>query len=206
MSRDYRTPSLGRPTAPRRPETAVEYLWKLEESLRYWYSAAETKAQIALTLNGAFLAFFTGSILTNRSKVAETVAVFGVETWVFLAAMAAAVVGAIGCAVGCLMARGVWPRRIRQALTTHRVDPARGDTYQPEVAVAFAPLAELDPELFAARMRGIGPPFVVRALATDHIAWARNIRIKHRLVNWAFILTGAALGFFLGVGVSYLIR
>jgi hypothetical protein len=144
--------------------------------------------------------------LTNRDEMAKTVTVFGPETWVFLAGMAVGVVGSIFCTVACLMARGVWPNRIRKALVDHMVDPSRGDTYMPEVALAFAHLAELKPELFAKQMRGIGPQFVVQALATDHIAWSRNIRTKHRLVNWAFILTGFALGFFLCTWVSYLIR
>lgn len=51
---------------------AVDYLRKLDESLRYWYSAADTKAQVALTLNGVFLAFLTGSVLTSGDKVAKT--------------------------------------------------------------------------------------------------------------------------------------
>jgi hypothetical protein len=206
MSKDYRTQAAGRVAARRRPETGLDYLWKLDESLRYWYTAAETKAQVTLTLDVVFLAFFTGSILTKRDDVAKTVTAFGPETWVFLAGMAAGVVGSIFCAIGCLMARGVLPHRIRMALAEHKVDPRQGHTYKPEVARAFAHLAELKPEQFVKQMRGIGPQFVVQALATDHIAWSKNIRRKHRLVNLAFILTGVALCSFLCVGVSYLIR
>jgi hypothetical protein len=206
MPRDYRTRIVSRFATPPRPETAVEYLWKLEDALRYWYSAAETKAQVALTLNGVFLAFFTGSILTDQEKAAKTVAAFGPETWMFLAGMAAGVVGSIFCSVWCLMARGVWSKEIRKALADYGVNPDQGDTYRPEVAVFFAHLAELHPEHFAKRMRAIGPQFVAQALAADHIEWSRHIRAKHRWVNWAFVLTGTALGFFLCVGVSYLIR
>jgi hypothetical protein len=39
---------------------AADHQWKLDDHLRYWYSAAETKAQVVLTLNGVFLAFLTG--------------------------------------------------------------------------------------------------------------------------------------------------
>jgi hypothetical protein len=36
---------------------AVEYLRDLESGLRYWYQAAEIKAQVILAINGAFVAF-----------------------------------------------------------------------------------------------------------------------------------------------------
>ena len=83
------SPADSGPPSPPSDGTPVEYLWKLEESLRYWYSAAETKAQVVVTLNGVFLAFVTGSILTNSDKAALTLTVFGPETWMFLAGMAA---------------------------------------------------------------------------------------------------------------------
>jgi hypothetical protein len=201
------SPTADEPPSPSKsPETSVAYLRELEESLRYWYSAAETKAQVVLTLNGIFLAFLTGSMLTNRDKVTPTVAIFGPETWVFLAGMAAGLAGSILCAVACLMARGVWPRKVRKDLRDYRVDPDLADTYKPEVTVFFSHLAQLQPKHFVEQMRAIGPQFVVQALASDHIGWSKYILTKHRLVNGAFILTGIALGFFLCVGVSYLIR
>jgi hypothetical protein len=200
------SPAHGEQPSPPSAETAVAYLRELEESLRYWYSAAETKAQVVLTLNGVFLAFLTGSILTNRDKVTPTVAVFGPETWVFLAGMAAGLAGSIFCAVACLMARGVWPRKVRKDLRDYGVDPDRSDTYKPEVTVFFAHLAQLQPTRFAEQMRAIDLPYVAKALASDHIGWSVYIWRKHRLVNGAFILTGITLGFFLCVGASYLTR
>jgi hypothetical protein len=206
MPRDHRTGLVGRVATPDRPETAVEYLRKLEESLRYWYSAAEMKAQVALTRNGVFLAFLTGSVLTSGDKAATTVAVFGPETWAFVAGLAAGIAGAIFAAVRCLVARGCRSKDINKTFAHYDVDPERGDTYSPEVSVFFAYLAELRPEHFVKQMRAIGPQFVVQALATDHVLWSRYILAKHRWVNLAFSLTGVALGFFLCVGVSYLIR
>ena len=120
--------------------------------------------------------------------------------------MAAGVAGAIFCAIWCLMARGCRSKEIDKTFADYAVDPDRGDTYRPEITVFFANLARLRPEHFVEQMRAIGPQFVVQALATDHIDWSRKILDKHRLVNAAFSLTGVALGFFLCVGVSYLIR
>jgi hypothetical protein len=111
---------------------AVDYLRELEGRLRYWYSAAETKAQVVLTLNGVFLAFLTGSTLADRGDLARTTTAFGPETWVFLAGMGAGLAGAVACAVACLLARGVWPGQVRAALARHGVD--RGDVH-PQLSV-----------------------------------------------------------------------
>jgi hypothetical protein len=186
--------------------TAADYQWKLQDSLRYWYSAAETKAQVVLTLNGVFLAFITGSILGNREAVARTVAIFGAETWIFIAGMSIGSAGSITCAVCSLMARRVRVKRTREVIDRYSVDPDRADTYVPEITVFFTDLAELRPDLYAERMLLINPQFVVRALASMHVEWSKAIRRKHQLVNGAFILTGVALGFFICVSVSYLVR
>jgi hypothetical protein len=151
----------GEQVPPGSDGTAVEYLRELRESLRYWYTAAETKAQVVVTLNGVFLAFVTGSILANRDKAALTVTVFGPETWVFLAGMAAGVAGSVCCAVVCLMARGVgagWPWTRRR-----KGEPARAGPYQAEDTVSFAALARLQPDDFADQLLSINPPFVVEA-------------------------------------------
>jgi hypothetical protein len=186
--------------------TAADHQWKLEDSLRYWYSAAETKAQVVLTLNGVFLAFITGSILANREAAARTIAIFGAETWVFIAGMSMGSAGSITCAVCCLLARGVRAKRTREVLYRYGVDPDRADTYVPEVAIFFADLAELRPDLYAERMLLINHQFVVRALASMNVEWSKAIRRKHRWVNRAFVLTGVALGFFICMSVSYLVR
>jgi hypothetical protein len=52
----------------------------------------------------------------------------------------------------------------------------------------------------------INHQFVVRALASMNVEWSKAIRRKHRWVNRAFVLTGVALGFFICMSVSYLVR
>ena len=193
-------------TSARSYATAIDYQWKLEDILRYWYSAAETKAQVVLTLNGIFITFVTGSILANREAVAQTVAIFGAETWTFMAGMSMGSAGSIACAVVCLMARGVQAKRTQELLNRYMVDPNRADAYVAEVATFFADLAELRPDLYADLMLSINSQFIVRALASTHVEWSKAIRRKHRWVNRAFILIGVALGFFICVSVSYLAR
>jgi hypothetical protein len=94
----------------------------------------------------------------------------------------------------------------REVLRRYGVKPDQANTYAPEVTVFFAFLAELKPNRFAERMLSIDQQFVVKALASDHIAWSRQILHKHRWVDRAFIFTGITLGFFICVAVSYMIR
>src|SRR5262245_32886463 len=150
---------------------AIDHQWKLADTLRYWYSAAETKAQVVLTLNGIFITFATGSILVNREAVARTVTIFGAETWIFMAGMSIGSAGSLTCAVICLIARGVQSKRVHEMFNRYGVDLNKVDTYVPEVAIFFADLAELRPDLYADRMLSINPQFIVRALASTHVEW-----------------------------------
>jgi hypothetical protein len=185
---------------------ALDYLRHLEEGLRYWYQAAEIKAQVVLAINGALVAFLGGSLLGNRGDVAQTVAVFGPETWLFLAGLTVAFALSITCAVFCLIARGLRRQRVRAEFAHWEVDPTDAATYVPEVTGFFLYLAALEPAPFTERMGTVDPPFVLRALSSNRIRFARNILHKHRWVNRAFICTGIGLGFFLCLGISYLVR
>jgi hypothetical protein len=186
--------------------TAVAYLQELEGGLRYWYQAAEIKAQVVLAINGALVALLSGSLLGNRDDVARTVTVFGPETWVFLVGMTTAFALSIACAVICLVARGLQRKRVGEEFDRYGVDPSDAATYAPEVTAFFFYLAALESAPFTERMRTVDQAFVLRALSSNPVRFARNILRKHRWVNRAFVLTGVGLGFFLCLGVSYLIR
>ena len=183
-----------------------EYLRDLGTDLRYWYQAAETKAQLVLTVNGLFVTFITAFALARRADVAQATAVFGVETWIFLAGMSLCLALAILSAVTCLASRGVGRRKLQRLLRHYAVDPDKADTYAPESTVFFHFLSALKAAPFAERLRTADQDFIVRALASDIIGFAPYIVAKHRWVNRAFILTGMTLGFFLCTGISYLIR
>jgi hypothetical protein len=186
--------------------TALAYLRDLEGGLRYWYQAAEIKAQVVLAIDGALLALLSGALLGNRDDVARNVAVFGPETWVFLAGMTVGFALSIACALRCLVARGLRRKWVIEAFGRYRVDPTQAATYAPEVTAFFLYLAALQPEPFTQRMWTVDPPFVLRALASDRVRSAGNVLHKHQWVNAAFVCTGVGLGCVLGLGVSYLTR
>jgi hypothetical protein len=179
-----------------------EYLRDLRADLGYWYGSAEAKAQLVLTVNGLFVTFLTASALGTRADVAQATAVFGPETWAFLALMASCLALAILSAVMCVASRGVSRSRLRRSLTRYAVDPDNADIYVPELAVFFGHLSSLKAGPLVERLRTGDQDFIIQAMASEIIALAPDVVVKHRWVNRAFILTGLTLGFFLCTGIS----
>jgi hypothetical protein len=194
-----------RQTGPIDDQALHEYLKDLRADLRYWYTSAESKAQLVLTANGVFVTFLTAALGT-RTNVVQATSVFGPETWTFLALMASCLALAILSAVTCVASRGVSPRGLEKSLTRYAVDPDKADTYAPELAVFFGHLSRLKATPLVERLHAADQDFIIQALASEIIALAPNIVDKHRWVNRAFVLTGMTLGFFLSTGISYLIR
>lgn len=159
-----------------------------------------------LTVNGVFLTFLTTSALAGSQQFTMAMAVFGPETWIFLSGMSACLALAILSAVVCLASRGLSRAGLRRRLADLAVTPDSAATYPPELAVFFHDLSALRPDQFADRIMTCRQDFITTALATDIIEFAPYVVAKHRWVNRAFILTGLTLAFFLGTGLSYLIR
>jgi hypothetical protein len=210
-------PAANRPQSPRMSSTddrtsvstqqaALDYLRDIEADLRHWYRAAETKAQLILTVDGVFLTFLTTSVLTKRDDVARTTAAFGIETWAFLAGMSSCLTLSIMGAVACLASRGLGRRHRRNLLHQHHVKLDEADTYVPELTAFFFYLAALQPDQLSERMLTVDMDFVLRAHATDIVPFSQFIVAKHRWVNFAFMLTGTTLGLFLATGISYVLR
>jgi hypothetical protein len=65
-------------------ENAAEYTRRLYASTREWYTISETKAQLLLTVNGAFVTIFFGILFGKVGNLHAWAARFGPEAWVFL--------------------------------------------------------------------------------------------------------------------------
>ena len=188
------------------PDFSVAYLRRAHEAAADWYRSADAKAQIALTLDGIFVSFITGSLVTRRSDAAEIVEAFGPETWVALAGMVLAIAASLLSAVACLWSRTMSDAELRAAYTEHGVDPGRAATYRPETTLFFQHLAGLDRDELARFAPSIDEGFERTALSSQIVLLSRNVVKKHRWVNRAFALTAAGLACFLAVGASYVVR
>jgi hypothetical protein len=183
-----------------------DFLRDRASDLRYWYSSAESKAQLVLTANGVFVTFLTTAVLAGPGQAARAMAVFGPETWAFLGGMSACLALAIFSAVACVASRGLGAAGLRQRFKDLAVQADDATTYPAEIMVFFHYLSAMQPAQYAERILAASPDFLTRALASEIIEFAPNIVAKHRWVNRAFIFTGLTLAFFLCTGVSYLIR
>jgi hypothetical protein len=139
------------PDAQSRDDARREFVRDIATDLRYWYSSAESKAQLVLTVNGIFLTFLTTGMLASRSTAAQATAVFGPETWVFLAAMSACLGLGILSAVACLASRGLRKHGHLNELRHHAVNPHITGSYPPELAAFFYDLTALEPRRYADR-------------------------------------------------------
>jgi hypothetical protein len=86
-------------------DEALEYTRDLYKLVLDWYGNADTKAQILLTIDGAFLAFFTSSIFAKPEDLGFIIDKFWAGTWIFLGLMCICLVGSIVSALNCLRSR-----------------------------------------------------------------------------------------------------
>lgn len=185
---------------------AVDYARRLYELVINWYNNADAKAQVILTLDGAFLTFLTSSILGSPDDVAKIIAIFGTETWVFLILMGACLVASIASAMMCLLSRiFLLPQRD----DIMRREKARVETapkYSPNVMWFFQSISWLDHDKFKEQLKTVDKEFEVEALGSQIHLLAKKVTTKHRAVNWGFVFAGATLVCLLAVGVSYVVR
>jgi hypothetical protein len=62
----------------------VEYLRRVYASTREWYTADETKAQLLLAVNGAFVTVLFGVLFSRSDDVRARADYFGLDTWILL--------------------------------------------------------------------------------------------------------------------------
>ena len=185
---------------------ALDYARAVYGSVLGWYESADRKAQLILTIDGVFLSFLTGTLLSSPDDVAALVDGFGPETWTLLALMGVALLGSLGAALLCVISRLHTPDELHARLAAAGVRLDDGSTYPPSAMWFFQLLAELDPVQAERRLLTVDAEFATRAVANEVLQLAPRVRVKHRLVNIGFTLSVVTLVCFLAAGVSYVIR
>jgi hypothetical protein len=188
-------------------EPALVYARSLWANILAWYNNADTKAQVLLALNGAFIGFLSSSVFMKAEDLAGLVSSFGAETWVFAAALVLALLGSVLGALLCLWSRMEDPNEIRRHLDSIVQDKEGRIEQDPETMYFFGHIAQLpDRKRFEARMARFQASDEIRALSSQIFLVSRNVLKKHVWVNRGFVLAGAALVFFLLTAVSYAAR
>jgi hypothetical protein len=168
---------------------------------RAWYTAAETKAQLLLAVNGLFVTVLFGILFGNSGDRHLGAARFGSGTWVLLSVSAVALVIAIICAALCL-----WSLhgRARAEFDGLRVDPEEPASYQPEVLWYFGHLAHLKRGAVKERLRSVDRRVEIETLSYHVVDLAHKVLRKHRWVNAGWAFTALALIALVAAGASFI--
>lgn len=193
-------PEEGRSSAP----PNVEYARRMYDRAIDWYKIAESKAQLILTVNGAFVTITFGLVSGSVPEHGRSRSVIGPETWVFLAVAVAAVCGSIAAATACLQSRHDYNIRTDfKQLGIVRDDEA---TYRPEGLWYFGHLATLRWQWVVDKLRAADDHFELTTLTYNVHGLAKIVLRKHRLINAGWTLTSTALIALIAAGASVVIR
>jgi len=166
-----------------------EYVRRLYENTRQWYTTAERKAQLLLTVNGAFVTIVFSTLFSRNNEVRAGAGHFGMDTRIFLAVFAVALASAIACAGLCLWSlHGKGNRE----LALLGINPDNQDTYKPAGLWYFGHIARLNPDIAVKVICGADRGFETEALAHNAVDLARKVFRKHRWVNAGWALTALA--------------
>jgi hypothetical protein len=184
-------------------EIAVEYIRRVYVSTREWYTVAETKAQLLLTVNGVFVTILFGILFGRIGDIRAGTAHFGPDTWVFLSASVAALVSALACAAGCL-----WSvhGRVGKEFSRLGVDPNDPTSYRPVVLWYFRHLARLRLDRAVERLRRADLTLEAETLSYNVVDLSVKVLRKHRLVNAGWAFTALGLMALAAAGTSFFIR
>ena len=185
---------------------AVDYSRRLLALVINWYNNADSKAQVILTLDGAFLTFLTGSILGSPDDLGKIIGRFGPDTWLFLVLMCLCLVGSIISALMCLLSYIFLLPKRDSVLIRERARVKTAQKYSPNVMLFFQSITWLDHDKFQAQLKTVDKEFEVEALGSQIYHLSKRVTTKHKAVNYGFVFAGATLVFFLAVGISYVAR
>ena len=136
---------------------------RLLELVIDWYKNADLKAQIILTINGAFLTFLTSSIFKSPEELTRVTHRFGASTWVLLILMCVCLVGSIVSALMCLWSRIFLFSKRDEVLVQARKGIKRAEKYPAELMLFFETITWLEHDKFQLELLGRDKEFEIKA-------------------------------------------
>ena len=160
-------------------EKSVEYARRLYDDVRSWYDNADTKAQVVLAIDGAFLAFLTGAIFSKPGDLKEVVGSFSTWTWSLLALMTLCLLASVISAICCLWSRTYSAKELQEFVEAAQC--AKGDSaqYAPKAMWFFQMVANLEERRFRATLEAVNGLFEIEAMASQIQILSKNVRTKH---------------------------
>jgi hypothetical protein len=185
-------------------ENSVEYARRLYEDVRGWYDSADTKAQVVLAIDGAFLVFLTGAIFAKPDDLGAVVGSFSAWTWSLLALTTLCLMASVICAICCLWSRIYSASELEEFVEISQSESGDSAHYASRVMWFFQIVAVLEESRFRSTLEAVNGSFEIEAMGPQIQILSRNVRTKHRYVNAGFVLAAATLILFFFAGLSYL--
>lgn len=184
----------------------VEYVRRLYAEVLDWYKNADSKAQVALAINGGFLAFLTGTVFSDPDKLQAVLSRFTGVTWSLIILMVLSLLGSVGAALYCLWSRIYSAKEVQQIISTTEQENATSNTYPPGAIMWFFQLiGGLEQDKFQATLETVSQEFELKTLSKEVYILSKNVCRKHLAVNAAFMFVGINLILFLAAGISYMV-
>ncbi len=179
---------------------ANEYIRRLYDNIVDWYKSADTKAQVILAMDGAFIVFLTGSVFSKPDELQGILSKLTTATWVMLGLMALCVFGSMGASIYCLWSR-IYSKTEAIAYIDRHVEEAQKKgqyqgIYPPAVMWFFQFLERLDLTRFKTTLESVDESFERESLIEQAQILSGNVRRKHTAVNVGFVLVALALVLF----------
>ena len=176
----------------------VEYTRRMYANVLAWYESADRKAQVLLGFDGAFVSVLASMLLSNPDDTAKIADTFTPLAWVFATAATATLVAWIAAAVLCLWSRSGVVDVVRRLWGRTRPEPSSGasGSYTPDRAWFFEMVGELEAGRLFETLRHADADFEIAALSHEAVILARNVTVKHRWVNFGFVMAGCTLVLF----------
>lgn len=179
----------------------LAFAQRLYGNLGEWYKDVHGRAQLVLSLDGAFVTLLAGSIIGNRDEIESATDVFAWETWVLLGLMALSFAISLFYAIRTLTPRNLFKRRIDSAYLDLRGDET--EPPPPEVMWWSQFIWRVGWDWFRTRVKTMTDAEERDALSSQIFALSEHLNDKYRFLHRAYIGAGLAVVFLLAASASF---
>jgi len=185
-------------------EHSLEYSRFLYDDVKDWYKNADTKAQILLTLMGAFVTFLTSSIFVKADDLLEITRYMTPMIWIVLVTMVGTVTLSVISGLAFLWSRMPLHRYAWTEPENDGVDNEEQSPISGRQVGFFATLITLNKKRFQSHLQQIKPEDEVEIRLEQTYYFSRNVYKKHFFLDIGFILAVMSLLLFLLAGALYI--
>ncbi len=187
------------------PPGALAFSRGVYASTMDWYKVADSKGQLLLALNGAYITVLSSVTIASSQKLVPLHASLPLATLLLLAGAAVATAISILMAIACLYSR-LSDARLKMFLERFAEQDAQGGTsYRPSALYWFGTIARMDPDKGQKMFQSADEAFELSAVTEDLFRLAEKVLAKHRWVNAGWVSAGASLLLLLAATVSAVI-